>query len=86
MPQKGGKWPEMGLFDHLEELRRRLLAALALFLLASAAAFAFMDGILPLLASALAKGRRYAIVAIAIGAGVITPRSTSCRNASSASR
>jgi sec-independent protein translocase protein TatC len=45
MPKK----PEMGFFDHFEELRLRVVAVFLVFVLATLGAFSLMDRIMPLL-------------------------------------
>lgn len=43
--------PDLDFFDHLDSLRRRVVAAFAVFIAAAAAAFAFMDRLLPLVSA-----------------------------------
>jgi len=46
-PEDERRGPDLDFFDHLDSLRRRLVAALFVFLASASVAFAFMDRVLP---------------------------------------
>jgi sec-independent protein translocase protein TatC len=51
----GSRQPEMDFFGHLESLRRRVIAALLVFLAAAILFFSLMDRIMPLLTSSAGR-------------------------------